>query len=411
VLASRHGLWPARGVFFRISAWMCVGGALLFALQATTGPASEHRLVLGVHGWRSYFLYAPLAFLVGAQFRSADIARFSRITLWLALPIAVLVTAQFFSPMNAPINVGIAEDKEFQFKGMGLDAHRVRTTGPFTSTAGLQQFVVTAAGFALACFLMPARRRHVPWLVLLVSTGAILSCVALSGSRGTLLQTAMAGVFALGIGLIGRGAALKAKAVLLPTLLGMAAVVLYPIVYPEGFAAFVNRWNTAATVESGFEGGVFGRALYGFVDFLRLLDTVPLLGYGLGFGSNASIQMRASIDGVVPGVLAETDFARHMVDIGPLLGLLYMALRFSLVAWLAKEVFAATRRAADPMPMMLFAFVGYTMVLGQISGHGSINVYGWLFTGLCIAACREVTPAPQAAADRAVPPHFSMARA
>jgi len=388
LLAARFGLWPRHSGFFKLSVFMCLFGAGLFGLQLVFGGYSETRLVLGVYGWRSYFLYVPLAFLIGEQFRAADLARFARITLLLAVPIALLVSAQFFSPMNAPINVGIAEDKELQFKGMGLDAEHIRTTGPFTSTAGLQQFVVTACAFALAFLLRPAARRNLALLPLLVTAGAILTCVAFSGSRGTMLQCVMVGLFAMGLGLMGRGAALKAKALALPSALGATAVVLYPIVFPTGFAAFVARWNHAAAAESGFEGGVIGRALFGFIDFIRLIDVVPAIGYGLGYGSNASILMHATVDGVMPGQLAETDFARHMVDLGPLFGLGYMAFRVALLVWLLRLVWAATRRVSDPLPMMLFAYAGYTLLLGQISGHGSINVYGWLFVGLCIAASR-----------------------
>lgn len=395
LLAARFDLWPRHSGFFRFSVFLCAFGAVLFGMQTVFGGYSDTRVLLGVYGWRSYFLYMPLAFLIGEQFRAADLARLARITLVLAVPIALLVSAQFFSPMNSPINVGIAEDKELQFKGMGLDAEHIRTTGPFTSTAGLQQFVVTACAFALALLLRPASRRNLGLLPLLAAAGAILTCVAFSGSRGTMLQCVMVGLFAMGIGFLGRGGALKAKALALPSALGATAVVLYPIVFPTGFAAFVNRWNSAAVAESGFEGGVIGRALYGFIDFIRLLDVVPALGYGLGYGSNASILMRATVDGVMPGQLAETDFARHMVDLGPLFGLGYIVFRAALVVWLLRLVLSATRRVSDPLPMMLFAYAGYTLLLGQISGHGSINVYGWLFVGLCIAASRVALASTQ----------------
>lgn len=393
LLAARFDLWPRDSAIFKLSVFMCVFGVALFAMQVVFGGYSDTRVLLGAYGWRSYFLYAPLAFLVGEQFRAADLMRFAKLTLVLAVPIALLVSLQFFSPMDAPINVGIAEEKELQFKGMGLDAKHIRTTGPFTSTAGLQQFVVTACGFALALLLLPASRRKFGLPPLLGAIAAILTCVAFSGSRGTMLQCVMAGLFALVIGFVGRGAALKARALALPSALGALAVVLYPIVFPVGFAAFMNRWNNAAAAEAGFEGGVLGRALFGFVDFFRLVDVVPALGYGLGYGSNASIQMRATIDGVMPGQLAETDFARHMVDLGPLLGILYIVFRFGLVLWLLRLVMTATRRVSDPLPMMLFAYAGYTVLVGQISGHGSINVYGWLFFGLCIAACRAALAA------------------
>lgn len=402
-VCTRHALWPRQNPMFLASVALALLGLIWLVLQSALGGYSDTRLLLGVYGWRSYFFYAPLAFAIGAQLRRDDLLRIARITLWLTLPIAVLVVAQFFSPIGAPINVGIAAEKEFQFAGLGLDAERVRASGPFTSGVGLQQFVATALAFVLAFAIRPATRSALGPLLLLVFAAATLSCVALSGSRGTLLQCALVGAGAIAYGLVGRGAAAKAKALAVPLALAGLAVVLYPVVFPESFESFSNRWVSAAAVESGFSGGVFGRALYGFVDFLPLFGDVPVLGYGLGYGGNASILMHAKVDGIEPGQLAETDFARHMVDLGPLLGLGYIAWRAVLAAWLAKAVLVASRRVPDPLPMMLFAYAGYVLVLGQLTGHGSINVYGWLFTGLCLAACRAADPGGPIRASQTVP--------
>lgn len=390
VLATRFGFWPQGNKYFAISVFMCAFGVVLFAVQYAVGGFSEHRVLLGIYGWRSYFLYVPLAFLVGAQFRAADLMRFARITLLLSVPIAVLVSLQFVSLPDAPINVGIAGEAELQFKGMHLSGFHIRPAGPFTSNAGQQQFVTTAWAILLAFLIVPKAQRKLGLVPLLVAAGAILTCVALGGSRGTLLQCMLIGLFAVSIGFVGRGLALKAKAIAFPALLAAAAVALYPIVFPDGFAAFAARWNAAEAAESrDFQGGVLGRGLFGFIDFFRLVEVAPALGYGLGFGGNASITLGAMVDGVLPGKLVETDFARHMVDLGPALGVCFIVYRVALAVWLGRTVLAATRRVADPLPMMLFSYAFYVLLLGQITGNGSINVYGWLFTGLCIAATRE----------------------
>ena len=49
------------------------------------------------------------------------------------------------------------------------------------------------------------------------------------------------------------------------------------------------------------------------------------------------------------------------------LGLLYIAFRIGLVVWLARLVLRASRAAADPMPMMMFAFASYNAGPGNIS--------------------------------------------
>jgi hypothetical protein len=392
LIATRWQLWPRGVVLWRVTQAAAALGAVLLVLQMAFGPPSDLRLLLGLYGWRAYFFYVPLAFLVGTQFQRADLVRLARLTLWLALPVAVLVAAQFFAPPGATVNVGTAEDKLLQFRDLAIDTVHVRPAGPFSSNAGLQQFVTTAVAMLLALVILPAARRGIGLPTLLAGGTAVLSCVALSGSRGTILQTSMILLFALLVALLARGGATRTRAALIPLTLAIGAVLLFPVVFPEGFAAFTTRWTTAARDESGIEGGVFGRALFGFVDFVRLTGAVPPLGVGLGFGGNAATLMKATVDGVQSGPYAETDYARHMVDLGTACGVAYIAFRLVFVAWLLRRVVRATRLAGDPLPMLLFAYAGYVILVGQITGNGSINVYGWLFAGLCLAACRVASP-------------------
>ena len=381
-------------MLFKLSVGMAVFGAVLLVLQVATGGYSEHRLVLGVYGWRAYFMYAPLAFLVGSQLGRTDVLRISKLMLWLAIPIAVLVTAQFFSPQGAPINVGIAEDAELQFKGLAATGERIRPMGPFASGAAQQQFVALACAILVAFFVAPRRLPQPSFTALLLTGSGVLTCIALSGSRGTVLQCALAIAVAFGVGMVGRGAAIKGRAILWPAVLTAGALLAYPMVFPEGYAAFTERWAAADAAERRVfqETGVFGRALYGLIDFVRLIGEVPMFGYGLGFGGNAAITLRATIDGVPIGGLAETDSARHIVDLGPVLGLGYIVFRIVLAAWLTGIAFRAVRRHADPMPLLLWSYVAYVFVMGQLTGQGTINFFGWLFAGVLIAACNPSGP-------------------
>jgi hypothetical protein len=342
-------------------------------------------VLLGVYGWRAYFFYIPLAFLMGAQFRRADLLLFARVTLLLAVPMAVLVLAQFASPPNAPINVGVAEEQSMQFKGMNVTADRIRTTGTFTSPNGQQQFIATAFAMLLAMLLLP--RKQAGLVFLAVTACGVLTCLAVSGSRGAMVHCAITGLAAISLGVTSKNSALKAKAVILPSALVVAAVLLYPIVFPDGFAAFTARWEHASGVEGG-DAGILIRSGLGVVDFVRLIDRVPVLGYGLGYGGNASMILGVEVDGIKVGWLAEADLSRQIVALGPIFGLGYIAFRWVFVAWLSVIVLRATRRSADPLPVMLFAYAAVKIFEGQITGNGSVNVYAWLFTGLCMAAAR-----------------------
>jgi hypothetical protein len=115
-------------------------------------------------------------------------------------------------------------------------------------------------------------------------------------------------------------------------------------------ATFMSRWNAAADSEGG-DAGILIRSALGMVDFVRFIGDVPLLGYGIGYGGNASIILNAEVDGIKPGWLVEADLSRQMVDLGPIFGLVYIAFRMAFVVWLGFAAMRATRRSADPLPV------------------------------------------------------------
>lgn len=388
VLASRFALWPRHQAWCSLSYFLCGFGVVLFFLQVAAFGLDGTRVILGVYGWRSYFLYIPLAFLMGAQFRREDVLRFARLTLLLAVPMGLLVLAQFASSANAPINVGVAEDQEFQFKSVGITVDRIRTTGTFTSPGGQAQFIAGAFALLLGMLLLPKPRPNPLFLAL--GAAGLLTCAGLSGSRGAVLSCGVILLFAIGLAFVGKGGALKLKAFVLPMALVLVALALYPVVFPEGFSTFMTRWDGASQSESA-SGGIGARFFRGLIDFTRLIGDVPALGYGLGYGGNASIILGAKVDGVMVGLLAEADFTRHMVDLGPIFGACYIVLRLALIAWLGKLVLNSAKLSSNPMPMMTFSFASLALFSGQITGLGTANIYCWLFVGLCIASAREAS--------------------
>jgi hypothetical protein len=400
-LAFRHGFFPKNNVFLAIGVAFGFLAVMLAAAQILSAAGSvDGMLLLAAYGWRNYFLYIPLAFVVGTVFQRPDLERIARITLVLAVPTAVLVFLQFVSPLDSPINVGFG-GKGMQFIGNTLDQHHTRTMGFFTSDVGQKGFIVSAFAMALALWLAPARRRFVKHWILLPATAAVLSCLAVSGSRGSMVHCAIVMLAAVFCAFAVRGGGVSARAVLWPSIIGVGAVLLYPIVFPEGYSAFMGRWEAAAIEETRSSSlGIIGRALYGFVDFLNLLGDVPVLGYGLGLAGNASITLGIQIPEFTGW--AETDWARHMVDLGPFLGVLFIVYRIAFTVWLGLHCLGGARRTGDPTAILLFAFVGIGLLYDQVTGHGSVNGYVWLFTGFCMAAVAARDPARATEAAEAV---------
>jgi hypothetical protein len=404
-IAFKHGFFPKGNPILMAGLAFGFAAVLLLAVQVLSAAGSvDGMLLLAGYGWRNYFLYIPLAFIIGSAFQRNDLDRIVKLTLIIAVPTAVLVFLQFISPLDSPINVGFG-GKGMQFVGLTVDGTHTRTMGFFTSDVGQREFTVSALAMAMSLWVASAKRRFVKYWMLLPATAAVLSCLAVSGSRSAMLHSGIVMIAAVACAAVIRGGGVTARAVIWPAVLGVAAVALYPIVFPEGYSSFMGRWDAAAAAESrNFSLGVLGRALYGFVDFFSLLGDVPLVGYGLGLAGNARITMGIEIPGF--SGWAETDWARHIVDLGPFVGILFILYRIAFVAWLGMRCLSGARRASEPLAILLFAFVSIELLYGQITGHGSINGYAWLFAGFCLAAAAPPRPAPAttSASEPLLPP-------
>lgn len=396
LIAIGSGWWPRGRALLNAGLAFAAVGLLLAGLQLMRPvTASGTQLMLAVYGWRNYFLYLPLLFVIGATFRRADVLRVGKLFLLAAVPIAALVALQFAAPPGATINVGISEDAAFQFKGLSVIPGRVRPQGPFTSDIGMRMFIGTTAAFALAAWLSTRARRGIPLWLLVAGSLGVLSCLAVSGSRGAFLTVGIVMLAATGSAVVMKASAGTIRALLMPPLIAAVAWYLYPIVFAEGHEAFTQRWAAAAASESqAIRFGLLGRAFYNFYDFTYRVADAPLIGYGLGLAGNASILLGVEIE----GGWAETDWARHVIDLGPLLAVLYIVLRIALVGWLAVLALGALRRRNDPLPTLLLAFAAIDLLQGQLTGHGSVNGFAWIVGGLALAAATAPSDGASAAA-------------
>ena len=228
-------------------------------------------------------------------------------------------------------------------------------------------------------------------------------CLAYSGSRGAVFSTAILLMITL-FGIIRTARAKIALQTVIGFVIGSGLLIAVAIaVFSDGITSFLLRWDAAYASESRyFAGGIIGRALYGFVDFARLMFESPILGYGLGSGGNASTILGGSIRGLAPNELAETDWSRHILDLGPVFGVAFIAYRVMLVAWLTRQVL----RSKAIVAYALYAVVVHEILLGQITGNGVVNGFAWLFLGLCLAAAK-VESSAQPLSITAAQPRFA----
>jgi hypothetical protein len=395
VLALKHRMIPRQSPFLTVGVLFAIVSVPLICVQFFF-RSGDFDWGIAAYGWRNYFLYLPLAFFVAKYFRVASVKRLMRWTLFVSIPIAVLVYIQFRSPASAPINQGLGKTADLQYVNGGVGRGLVRTYGTFTSAVGQQAFIVSSVSILLAAWMAPRSKRPIKGVALFAATAATLTCLALSGSRGTVIWSGLVFSAAFAAALM-TGRRLTLRIFFVPALLVLTAILVVSFAFPEAFEAFTERWSRAGESETALygRGGVFSRAFSDLFSFSILLVDTPLQGYQLGSGGNAAVSLHASnsrarLSNEKNGA-GEGDWGRQILELGPVFGILFIIFRLLFVAWLAREAIRATRRSSQPLPMLMFAFVGVLLFNGQITGHGTLNGYVWLFAGFLIVVCKALT--------------------
>lgn len=381
-LAIRNGAFRPLHPMFAVGLAFAALVIPLVVVQAGSGLAPGFAL-FAAYGWRNYFLYLPLPFLMATQLKRQDLFLLCRLNVIAMILIAPLAVAQYFAPPGAVINVGSAEDAALQFTQLGSANGHIRPPGTFTSILGMAELTSSALAVLLASWIMPRSERPVGGLLLIVGAAAIAASIAVSGSRTMVFHVVLVVAAAMASGLLMHRPALLARATLMPAALTVSFVMLFPIIFPEGFDTLATRWQQAA---EGDSGGLGGRVTGETLEFAWLMRDAPLVGYGLGLGGNAANILKASNTATVP--YSETDWAHQIVDLGPVFGVLFLIYRLVFTVWLGVEAVEGTRRTRNPLAVLLFGYVGIVLLHGQITGNGVENGFCWLFVGFCMAACR-----------------------
>lgn len=333
--------------------------------------------LVGIYGWRNYFFYIPLAFIIGECFNRVDLARIQRQSLIAAIPMAILTYIQFLSPVDSFINKAIKED-EFIFR---VSENIVRTTGTFTFTTGHTFFVSSVVAMLTIVWLLPVNSRPLKGSLLWMATGAVSTMVALSGSRTVFFIVALVMLATFLSGLLMKKMAIKLRAIRLPIFLVLFGVFVFVFVFPTSFEAMSQRQEDAVIQE----GSTMTRAFSVFYNFTAVLPVAPVIGYGLGFGTGGGSTLAR---GRAQFTLAEDEWSRIILEVGPFMGFSYLFFRIALVLSLLVGAIKAVRHSDDPASLIIFGFIGMTLLNGVITMQGTVNGYGWLFCGFCLAAIR-----------------------
>lgn len=349
VAAFFRGRFPFNGFI------AAIGGLAVLSVLASLVAGQDNLLVLA-YGLRINYAHLPLIWIMAEVLTRKDVERLGCFLLLVAIPMTLLMVMQFRSPMNSPINRGIGGDEGGQiFGAMG----RIRPPGFFSFITGPQVFFPLVAAFFLH---QASAHRRLWWPVLIACGLAVLVALPVSISRTAMLATGIVGVvFLLTMARAGAGFGPKAKAAL--TVGVVAFAVSYLPIFGEGREVFMSRWETAAVSTPGNAwGGIVGRVLGGFTQPFHWAAQAPFFGHGIGVGSNVGARL---LSGHVGFLLAEDEWSKIFLELGPLIGGAFIAFRLVLLAHLGFKALGALFEHRDNLPILIFAAASVPIALNQ----------------------------------------------
>lgn len=384
-LALRAGIFPVNRFI------LALGALAAFSTVASVLGGHMHPLVIA-YGLRINYLHLPLIWVMGEVLDRRDVERIGAGLLLAAIPMTLVMVRQFRSPMDAFINRGVGADEVGQI--FGADG-RIRPPGLFAFISGPQLFFPLCAAFF---FDEIAGAKRMPWYALIACGLAIAVALPVSISRTVMLGTVVVAV-AFVCALPFSSAKLSSLTRPLMLLAVLGAGLSFTPAFREGASVFMMRWDSAES-EAGAAAwtGVVDRTVSGFTNPAYFLSIAPLLGHGIGTGSNVGARL---ISGEVGFALAEEEWGKVLLELGPVIGSAFILFRMVLVGWLGWRSWRALRGDRNVLPLLLFAAAALTILQGQW-GPPTVLGFAVVGAGLLLGALKveQVAVPPSAEAER-----------
>ena len=370
VATWRRGWLPAN---IYLTGFVTIGIVGIF----TATLLGHGNLFVALFGARILLLHVPLIFVIGRIFNRTDVLQMGKVTLIIAVPMAVLIALQFYSPQSAWVNRGIGGD--VQGGGFSGAMGFFRPPGTFSFTSGNTSFFSFVAPFVFYFWL---NRKTINNLLLFAATVALVFSVPLSISRSLFFQVGLSIVF-----LVLASVRKPENLLRLLLILAGAAVILVVLsqsnVFGTAASAFTDRFENANETEGGLQSVFIDRFLGGLVGALTGAGDLPFFGYGIGMGTNVGSML---LSGKISFLIAEGEWGRAIGELGPLLGIGLVLLRLGLAIKIALACYRKLSQG-DLLPWMLLSFGLINLAQGGWAQPSALGFFV-LIGGLLVASLR-----------------------
>jgi hypothetical protein len=346
--------------------------ALLLSFAAAYGALQIFNpelpsILLGLFGFRSYFIYVPLVLVLPAVFPTdSSLIRFLRRYLLLAIPTGLLACLQFFSPMSSPLNAYVRGGIE-DVMSFGTSSY-VRVTSTFSYISGYTSYLLASAILLLGVLAIVRWRFQA---TLYLGLGLTLVGMLMSGSRAPLYMLALLlPIYMMFFVVRGTKTATTVRALFAAGLLAAAIGAAVP----EAIEAF--RGRALGTTDTR------GRILIPLIAPLQSLEHAGPFGRGIGATHQAGpVLLNVPEPFWLRGFSTEAESGRIMLELGPVGFLLIYAVRFYLVLVAVRAArllkIASHRALALASLLFMLAQLSGTIVFDPVA-----NIFFWFFVGL-----------------------------
>ena len=351
--------------------------AVLFTVIGIVGGTSRSNVVVLLYGLRAAFGHLPLIFIIGRVFTRADVERVGGWVLRMLLPLVILVFLQYKGGRDAWVNVGVGGIEGGQITVSIADVGKTRPSAVFSDNTGLTSYLALVTAFLLAHFFAGAKTYR-RWLGI-AATLALVASIALALSRSTVgVVVGVVGAAALCLvrrpELFGKGVMIGLLVIISVAIVGQFAF------FNEGLGILGQRFEVA----HGIKVGIVDRMLAHFTEPLESLSSAPFFGHGLGVGTNVGAKL---ITGSKGFLLAEGDWERDVLEMGPLVGTLYILLRIGLVGYLTTVAWKSLK-GGSALSFLLVGAGALLILNGNFAQATSLG-FAVLTGGLCLAAAKD----------------------
>jgi hypothetical protein len=345
-------------------------------------------VLVGIMGFKAYFLYVPLLIVLPACFRNdGELLAFLRRYLLIVIPVGLLAILQFRSPATSMLNSygrGAVDEQSVITFG---SSEQVRVTSTFSFITGYTSFLVAATVLLLA-FLGNARWNFAKNKLHFVALAFAILGMFMTGSRGPVYTVMILFPFYWYLAIMREGdtGGTFSRAALT---LASAAVAI-GLFGGTAFTAFMGR-ATGSSDTADRIGSVYAAPW-------RLLPEAGIMGYGVG----STHQMAATLaPSLIPyhwlnGLNTEVETGRVMLELGAVGFVLIHLAR--LVLMLIAYSYALSLRTRFHRSLAIGSFLFFMAeFLGGPVFDVTCGVYYWFFGGLMMLAVRLDRDAVRAA--------------